>query len=594
MKRLVGKFMVAVAVAMAAALPVRGATLDDRVPAESVLYVGWSGAEALAPQYKNSNLKQIIDASSIRDFINKQLPALVNKAAENDPTAAEKIAKLQKGLDMAWRHPVAFYFCPVDWTNPRKPGVRFGLLCDAGADAKELNDLLTPLLQQVPPNADVQVKLSQEGGVTLLAFGKPDGLADLKAGGGLAGTAEYSKAMARVKLPSPAIAVYADVQKILKIVNDGLNAAPDAPVEVKTKVPAVIEALGLKGLTQAAMQGGFDGKGWREQAFVGITGPRSGVLTLMDDSPIPDSMLAIVPKEAASFSASHFDLQKLWGEARKVITVAEPRAIVDVDKAIARANTELGINIENDVVNAFGNEWVVYRAPVLEGGLTFALVNKARNGEALAKAIDTVEKLFNEKSGAPIKVEKVKTGGMEVSALMFMQYNVAWTVRNGYLYVSSLNGLAQAVKQVEAKGPSIVQNDQYKAVMASLMQLAGPGVKPSAISYAHPARIYPEVRTMVLGVLPLLRAQAHIDVPMDLLPDTMQVAEFMTPGGMITWSDADGVHGVGTSAFPGAALLAGQQPGGAAVAGVAGAAAVTGVVAAKRVEARAAHAEMLP
>jgi hypothetical protein len=571
MKRFLGKCvvgMVATAVAMAAASPVRAATLDDRVPAESVLYVGWAGADALAPAYKNSNLKQIIDASAVRDFINKGFPELVAQAAKNDPDAPAQIAKVQKGLDIAWRHPVAFYFCPVDWSNPRKPGVRFGLVCDAGADAKELNDLLAPLVAQVPPTADVGVKLSQEGGLTLLAFGKPDTLADLKAGGGLAGVPAYGKAMAQVKQAGEAFAFYGDVPRMIKIVTDGINAAPNAPAEARAKVPAVIEAAGLNALTQVALVSGFEGKGWQEHAFVGISGPRKGLVALMDDRPIDDAMLAAVPKDAASFSASRFDLKKLYGEVRNVIGIIEPRGLQELDRGIARGNTELGINIETDLINAIGDEWVIYRAPVLEGGLTFALVNKARSADDLAKALDTLEKTFNEKSGAPFKVEKVKTGGMEVSALMFMQYNVAWTVRGGHLYVSSLNGIAQAIKQVENKGPSIATSDLYKGVMASLVPA---GVKPTAVSYSHPARIYPEVRTLVLGVLPLLRAQAKIDIPMDLLPDAMQVSEFMTPGGMITWSDADGFHGVGTSAFPGAAMLAGENPGGTAVAGLTGA-----------------------
>jgi hypothetical protein len=556
MKRIRRSFAVAILAAIAAALPARAGALDDRLPAETMLYTGWAGAEALGPAYNASNLKQILDASAIASFINKQIPELIARASEEDPEAARKIAMVQRGLGIAWRHPVAFYFCPIDFTDPRKPAFRFGLLCDAGEDAKALHDLLAPLVEGIPANADLPVRLSQEGGLTLLAFGKADAVADLKAGGTLAASPAYAKAMAQVKQSGQALAFYADMQKIVGQINDGIARAPDAPAEMKTKTPAVLEALGLRSLTQVAMLAGFEGKGWQQHAFVGINGPRTGLLSLLDSAPISEELLAVVPQNAASFAATRFDLQKLYAEVRKVVTVIDPRALAELDRAIAGTNRELGINLETDLLNALGDEWVVYRAPVLEQGLSYALVHKARNADALAKAIATLEKLYNEQRDIPIKVETVKAGGMEVSALMFLQFNVAWTVRNGYLYISSINGIASAVAQVEKKGPSIVTSDSYKRVLASLVPA---GAKPTTIAYSHPARLYPDLRNLVLGILPLLRTQAKIDVPMDLLPDPLQVSEFMPPGGSITWSDAEGFHGVGISAFPGAEILAGQD-----------------------------------
>lgn len=564
MKRIRTSMCLCAAILLGLSVQARAGALDDRVPADSVLYVGWAGADSLAPQYNASKLKKILDASAIGEFLNKQLPELITQATRGDEDAAQKIAQLKRGLNIAWRHPVAFYFCPVDMTNPRKPGLRFGLLCEAGADAKELHDLIAPALREVPPNADVPVKLTQEGTAILLAFGKADSIADLKAGGTLSALPAYTKAMAQVQQPGQAVAFYGDIQKIIAMVNDAIIKA-DAPPDVKTKVPVVIQSLGLNSLTQVALLSGFNGQNWSEHAFIGINGPRTGILSLIDGAPIPETLLAVIPQKAAAFSVSRFDIQKLYTEARKVITTIEPRAIEELDRGIAEANRELGVNIEKDVINALGDEWAYYRAPLEEGGLSMTLINRARDGAALTKAIDTVEKLFNGMEDAPFKIEKVKTGGMEVSALMFLTFNVAWTVRNDYLYVSTLNGISAAVNQVEKTAPSIATSDLYKGVMTSLLPA---GAKPTAITYSHPARLYPELRNLILGVLPLIRQQAKVDVPMDLLPDPASVSEFMTPGGSVTWSDAAGFHGAGISAFPGAMLLGGNQPGLPAMAGV--------------------------
>jgi len=170
---------------------------------------------------------------------------------------------------------------------------------------------------------------------------------------------------------------------------------------------------------------------------------------------------------------------------------------------------------------------------------------------------------------APIKIEKVTAAKTEVSTLAFMQYSVAWGVKNDTLYVSSLSGIAGAIKQVENKSPSILENADYKAARAALPA----GVKPITISYAYPAKLYPELRRTALGLFPIIR-RAGFDVPMELLPETDAVAKFMPPGAMITWSDADGFHGAGNSAFPGAEMLGGQNIGPAAIGGLALGAAV--------------------
>ncbi len=100
------------------------------------------------------------------------------------------------------------------------------------------------------------------------------------------------KAMISAKLAEPvAGALYADPQGMLKMVDDALvkgqgKMPPDAPAMVHK----VIDALGVKSLTQVAMQAGFDGKGWSEKAFVGINGPRTGLLTLVDAKPLSDNV----------------------------------------------------------------------------------------------------------------------------------------------------------------------------------------------------------------------------------------------------------------------------------------------------------------
>jgi len=565
MKRAKHLFRWAVALTVGIALSgrVKAAPLDDNVPQEAIFYAGWAGSDALQAPYATSNLKGIVEASAAKDFISKQLPGLIAKAGEQDPEAPQQIAKLRTGLEVAWKHPTAFYFCPVDFTTPQKPEFRFGLLCDAGADAKTLTDLLKEVLaKSPPPPPELPVAVAQEGTLVSLTFGKGGTAADRKKGGGLAATPAYVKAMGHVKQGNTAFASYMDMAKVLAMVNDGMAKQPDMPPDMRAKATAVIDALGVKSLTQMAAVSGFEGKGWSEQGFVGVTGPRKGILSLFDGTPLSDTVLAMVPKDAASFSAGKFDLHKAFVEIRTGVGGVDKEAGKQLDDAIAEANKQTSLDIDKDIFAALGDEWVFYRAPLSEtGGYQFAVAQKLRDGERFGKALAKIESMVEEMAQGRFKIDHIKVSKIDVSSVSFLTYNAAWAVRNGYLYVSTLDGIAGAVKQVENKTPGIAESDLYKAAMAALPK----GIKPISLQYSNPAKLYPELRKSFLGLLALARA-AGVDLPAELLPDTDDVAKFMTPGAGAMWWDADGLHEASRSAFPGAEMLSGDSGGTAVVA----------------------------
>jgi hypothetical protein len=168
-----------------------------------------------------------------------------------------------------------------------------------------------------------------------------------------------------------------------------------------------------------------------------------------------------------------------------------------------------------------------------------------------------LEALYNATPNVPVKIEKITAAKTEVSTIAFVNvFSVAWGVKNGNLYVSTLGGIGGAIKQVENKSPSVVENDLYKAARAALPA----NVKPLSLAYANPAKLYPEYRRTIMGYLPVFR-QMGVDIPMELLPDPDDVTKFMTPGASMIWMEPDGLHGAANSSFMGAEMLGGQQVG---------------------------------
>ena len=473
------------------------------------------------------------------------------------------------------------------------PSFTFALLCDAGADGKPLMDLLNDALKQSPPPPEMPVAVTQDGTVVCVSFGKADTAADRKKGGGPAAVPAYTKAMGQVKQGNTAVAYYVDMTKVMAMVDDGMKAAP-MPAEIKAKAQAVIDELGVKSLTQMAAVSGFEGKGWSDQGFLGVTGEKKGLLSLLDTTPLTDASLAVVPKDAVSFSIGKLDLAKVYATVRKSVGNVDKETGAQMDQAMAEAALQTTLDIEKDLLAPLGTEWVMYRAPLADvGGLSYTMVHKLRDGEKFAKTLATIEGMVEKMAEGKFKIEKIKVSKIDVSSVSFLQYNVAWAVRNGYLYImGTLDGIAPAVKQVENKSPSVVENETYKAAMAALPK----GIKPISIQYSNPARLYPDLRKTFLGLIALART-AGVDLPAEIMPDADDVAKFMTPGASAIWWDATGLHQMGRGAFPGSEMFSGNtggDDGRRAAAGAMGTGAMMWVPAPARAAANPAVGNTLP
>ena len=72
-------FVLAIVLAPAAAL---AQALADRLPADTVVYVGWSGLDAQAKAYDGSHLKAVLESSQIRETFTPALPREALRTAD--------------------------------------------------------------------------------------------------------------------------------------------------------------------------------------------------------------------------------------------------------------------------------------------------------------------------------------------------------------------------------------------------------------------------------------------------------------------------------------------------------------------------------
>src|SRR3982750_2418392 len=92
--------------------------LADRLPADTVVYVGWAGADSLGSQYEASHLKAVLEASNVRKFFDEFLPQVVEKIKQGEPQARDALAGAPS-LGRLWHAPCALAFAGVDMNNNR-------------------------------------------------------------------------------------------------------------------------------------------------------------------------------------------------------------------------------------------------------------------------------------------------------------------------------------------------------------------------------------------------------------------------------------------------------------------------------------------
>jgi prepilin-type processing-associated H-X9-DG protein len=537
--------------------------LADRVPGDALVYVGWTGSESMPPAYAGSHLKAVLDESKFADFVNGSIPKLLQKAGMANPQAGQ-VAQLVTAIGgPLLRHPTAFYFggieMPAGGQGPPTPKV--ALLCDAGAEGKALADLLRNLLAQAQ---GAPFKVEEQGGLVVLSAGANGWGAAQKPAAALSAAKGFTAALAQVQQKDSVIAAYVDVEAILAQVDAVIGQSPQGQ-----KWADVRDALGLKGVKRGIVTAGFDGKDWSSQAFVDVPAPRTGPIPgLFDAKPLTDDILKTIPQSATVAMAGKFDIGALINAIKNGVAKLDPNAGDQVAGAIGQVNQMLGLDIQKDLFDLFGEEWAVYMDPLAAGNglLGVTVVNKTRGGEKLEASLSKLEDMANaiikqQMKDAPVTLSfsRVPIGG----TTLLHQFAIplitpAWAIKDGNWYFGLYPQVVEAaLEQGGGKNKSILDNEDYVALRKRL------GNQPaSGVSFANLPRTAPESSQQVLMMSRLYFGFADLfggEVPPMLLPPLRKIMPHLAPAGGVSWSDPAGWHYKDLSPFP---LSGALTPGG--------------------------------
>ena len=518
--------------------------LTDKVPADALIYVGWSGSDSLQQSYDASHLKAVLSASNFPDVISQLIPQLINKA--DDPQAKEAFTTAQAAAAILWKHPTAFYFRDAAPPTAPTPKFRAALICDAGADNAALLRLFRKLVSIA--NGSGLVAGSADNLVWLTAPNeRPD-----QTSTGLNTSDAFTSVMSHLQ-PAPALAIYLDIKSGLNLVNTAATRDPNAA----HIWPGVRNALGLTDISAIALTTGFDGPDWASSACLIAPAPRTGLLAAIEPAAPDPALLARVPDSATLVSATRFDAGKFLDSITAAFAT-NPDASKTFHMGLGAANMFLGRNLRNQILGSLGDQWVTYST----SPTSFMFVNKPTDptaaADGLTSALFGICNAINIRFGQPgkplVNLDTQSIQGISITTASAGPIKPSIAVNKGILYIGdSPQSVIAAATAPDSPQPDITSGPEFAAALKRLNAPAVKGFDFVNLPKTVPAS-YPLISS-ALATLPPLAQKADLRIPQITLPPQDQILANVSPALGVNWSDDTGIYSKEISPFPASGIF---------------------------------------
>ena len=381
------------------------------MPPKVVAYYGWRGADQLQDSAKTS-IGRLLARPELAKLCGllkqgavKKLGAFVEEAGWHD-----KYGDLFTMAETVWDSPVALALTELSFTEQ---SVRYQVAFCVEAGASRVQSLLEAMISMAgdvagqtlepvqvsgvsflqvmsPTGPDTTMLLGSVGGVFLLTVGEEvaaEIVARIKSNASVeADHFAVSKSWDSVlpsnaagKSPRAIESLYVDVGAIAA----NLLAAQPGAMEL-----ALIERLGFSQAPPLVGATAIESDGFRRAVFLPLALPQSPSAT-----PISDRDLALVPHDSLFFTAESWPLAHWYREALALLTEQAPPIADDFKKQLGAFESQAGLRIERDLLDALGTHFVIYDEPSLRSLAIGAFVVAARPADP-DKLLESISKLI--------------------------------------------------------------------------------------------------------------------------------------------------------------------------------------------------------
>jgi hypothetical protein len=357
--------------------------ISRAAPAECLAYISWAGTATPDPKSENHTEKLLAEpeVQSLVASIDKAVLAGIKQEMVGRPPMANEVrSSFAEIMPDAYplaktilTSPAAVFLSKLE-VGPQGPNFQGGAIVNVAEKAAAVKAALENLEKVVPPGMVEKVEISGASfrrirpGPMVATWGVHGKYLIVGIGEGAAeGILERAKgqppawlAEVRKQLPEERLStlMYFNVKQAI-----GQFAPLGGP-----KVKAVLDALGLENVSYLACVTGLDGKDMSAHTLVAMDGEPQGVFHLAAAKPLAAGDLAPIPRDATIAAVGRLDANSALDLLLTQVGRVEPQGRVEIKRGIAEMESELGIDVQEDVLKPLGDVWCVYNSPS-EGGL---------------------------------------------------------------------------------------------------------------------------------------------------------------------------------------------------------------------------------
>jgi len=570
------------------------APLAERIPADALIYVGWSGLKEM-PGYEGSRTQRLVEAGELGQVVDELLPTLIERIqaeelrAELPPDAADLAGALvvaKPFLVAMIQSPTALY---VGTNVAGMPMPKLALLCDAGEGADALVAKLKGLIEDAELPMQPWIEADEGRVLVILGLVTPEDklrLTGMAPGEGQTRAPALAEAedftAATEGMVESAVMVHVNLKGVRELVERNRRmlmeqGGYDVREFFEEAWPVLIESGGLKALTSATVGIGFEDRDFVVDVIVAAPDRTGALGVAMSPKPLGDAVLDAVPATASHVGAFRFDLAEIYAAGKRFavgVAAAEGLAKAELDRMEAEffreGQEEIGLHPKRDVIEAFGSDWAVYTDASVGGlapGLGSVLVHPMRDGdkagEQIVKILGVIQRALDQEFDRPdqprFRIREVTVQGVTMKTLPLPGVSPSLAIVDGVLVGGAYPQIvAAAVKRMggEAGGgaASIRTSPAFRQLVSEVGRDHLVGFKLVDLE-AFKSRGYPLLLAgpqLLTGFAELLGA----DAPAGAAPPVETLSEELAPLQVAMTVDERGWRLRYRTPYPGAAMLA--------------------------------------
>lgn len=422
----------------------RDSKLIQSAPSDSLLFVEW--AERASGKAGGKGIDGLAGDPEVKQFFKDVWKAIetgvATGTADGDPTEKTLGATMPPLMKILLNRSGSFWvsFDPSLVKPPKKDqpqrgpqwlmffgGVKAALVINGGEEADEIAKHLDQLVKLLPadkrkaglqrqpiplPDVPLSLTLHRHGKYFILGFGPKTvdtaiaGLDDKSKG--LAGNAAFQAAVKQVSYKRNASLTYINVK-------GGIGKAAAIAGE---EVSAMVKMLGLESVDLITTATGVVDGVIHTRSYLGTGGKTDGVLALFSGRGIKPADFKHVPADSDLVMSYSMNAKNVLKAVRTIVSAADKVSADRLEQLIKQFEKDLGLKLEEDLLAAFGDVFVIHNSKSAGGFfLTSAVAslevkdhkkashafNKLMN--VLELSMPGIRERFNRKRGVSLKAK---------------------------------------------------------------------------------------------------------------------------------------------------------------------------------------------